>query len=138
MTEIHDDPHALNPLLEIETRNRPNLVEIAKTEAPVPTMWATGDLPPFTASGIDPEMLRYVPWQARHAAAAEPDKAKVLGMIDNFQGAAEQDIIEVEHEGLAAYRVRMQRWMAGFDKPKDAPMSQQEQDDLYEKIYGKK
>ncbi|YCK81225.1 hypothetical protein M1D89_19470 [Arthrobacter sp. D3-18] len=133
-----NDPTALNPLYELELQQRPDLVEIAIKEAPIPTMWATGDLPPFTASGIDPEMLRHVPWQARHAAAAEPDRAKVLGMIDNYQGGAEQDIIEVEHEGLAAYRVRMQRWMAGFDKPKDAPMSQQEQDELYNQIYGGK
>jgi hypothetical protein len=138
MTDIHDNTHALNPLLEIETQNRPNLVNLAKSEAPAPTMWATGDLPPFTVSGLDPEMLRYVPWQARHAAAAEPDKAKVLKMIENNPETVEQETTLQEHEGLAAYRQRMQRWLAGHDKPKDSGLTEAEEEDLYQKIFGPK
>ncbi|MDR6439093.1 hypothetical protein J2790_004268 [Paenarthrobacter nicotinovorans] len=131
-----NDPTALNPLYELELQERPHLVEAATSESLPPTMWATGDLPPFTASGLDPEMLRHVPWQARHAAAAEPDRAKVLGMIENYQGGNEQEIIGIEHEGLAAYRQRMNDWLSGKNRPKDKPLTAEEADELYKSVYG--
>ena len=44
-----------------------------------PTMFATGDLPIMTASGVDPAMLRWVPWTIRHSAARTP--ASVRGCL---------------------------------------------------------
>jgi hypothetical protein len=32
-----------------------------------PEMFATGPVPPFTASGVDPELLQNVPWTLRHS-----------------------------------------------------------------------
>jgi hypothetical protein len=44
-----------------------------------PTMFATGDLPIMTASGVDPAMLRWAPWTIRHSAARTP--ASVRGCL---------------------------------------------------------
>jgi hypothetical protein len=50
----------------------------------VPTMWSTGDLPAFTASGIDPELLLELPWGVRHAAALESERGQVLSWLDIY------------------------------------------------------
>lgn len=60
-------------------------------------VFSTGDLPPFTASGVDPQMLRDLPAVVRRAVAAEPDLGRVLRVIEcaaRFDGGA------VSTEGL--------------------------------------
>ncbi|KIC66309.1 hypothetical protein [Pseudarthrobacter phenanthrenivorans] len=134
MTDINPE-YALNPLLDIEAQQRPVLVEVAKAEETPPTMWATGDLPPFTASGLDPQLLAMVPWQIRHAAALEPDRAKVLAMVEDGAGL-ESLHTEEEHEGLRNYRERVNNWLSGKNRPKDQPLSEEENNDFYESLYG--
>lgn len=55
---------------------------VERSAAPTPTVFASGDLPPFTASGVDPQMLRGLPPLVRRAAAAEPDAARVLRVVE--------------------------------------------------------
>jgi hypothetical protein len=47
-----------------------------------PTMFSAGDLPVITASGVDPELLRWVPWTHRHSAATTPDRSDAQQMIE--------------------------------------------------------
>ena len=49
-------------------------------------MFNTGDVPPFTACGVDPKLLRRVPYCLRHQAALENDPAKVLQMVEAAEG----------------------------------------------------
>ena len=49
-------------------------------------MFNTGDVPPFTACGVDPKLLRRVPYCLRHQAALENDPAKVLQMVEAGEG----------------------------------------------------
>jgi hypothetical protein len=72
-----------------------------------PEMFSTGVLPVFTASGIDPELLRNVRWTLRHAAAMSSSRALVLQMIEtgdaNLQTREGQD-------ALTSYFAEVWRW----------------------------
>lgn len=84
----------------------------------VPSLFASGDVPVFCASGIDPVVLKGVPWQARHALATEPDRAKALQMYEELSGP-DGDIAAAEyanHPGNADYERRVVAWSsAGWD-----------------------
>ncbi|MFD8556799.1 E3 binding domain-containing protein [Streptosporangium canum] len=82
-----------------------------------PTLFASGDLPPFTASGIAPSALLSVPWFARHAVAAEKSPAAAAEMLEAFSGpdgdvAAQADSRVTGHEGNYDYRMRVNQWQA--------------------------
>lgn len=56
----------------------------AQFAGPEPTMFAHGDLPHFTASGIDPQQLRWAPWWLRHSAAYTESRALALTIIEQI------------------------------------------------------
>ncbi|GAB2661359.1 E3 binding domain-containing protein [Kribbella swartbergensis] len=47
-----------------------------------PTFFASGNLPPVTASGWEPQNLAGVPWQIRHAAAATPSLPELFVLLE--------------------------------------------------------
>jgi hypothetical protein len=51
-----------------------------------PTMFASGDRPPFIASGLDPSTLAWIPWSHRHSASLTESRAQVLLLVE--QGLA--------------------------------------------------
>jgi hypothetical protein len=58
---------------------------------PPTTMFASGDWPRFTASGLDVSVLKFVPWRVRHACAFHPDRSFVLQAVelaDSLTGSA--------------------------------------------------
>lgn len=83
-----------------------------------PTLFPGGrDLPAFTASGVRPETLLQVPWNARHALAAAPTTADAYKIVsdctEGVDGADGETIARVDygdHPGNAAYAVRVQKW----------------------------
>jgi hypothetical protein len=78
-----------------------------------PTLFASGDLPAFTASGVPVESLLDVPWQARHAMAAAATPADAYTIVTECQGAdAEQtaQMLYGSHQGNAAYAERVEQW----------------------------
>lgn len=64
------------------------------------TVFASGDLPPFTASGVDPQMLRDLPPSVRRAVAAEPDAARVLRVVEYVARNSADDGGNYSMEGL--------------------------------------
>lgn len=64
------DVYGLNPVAEDLKQVAPQQYAAALARSPLPTLFVTGDLPLFTASGMDPELLLQLPWVARHAAAS--------------------------------------------------------------------
>lgn len=77
-----------------------------------PTLFHSGDLPAFTASGIDPQVLRNVPWMTRHRIAATSDRAEALGLIEYVSGPEGLDVAgdflsDVENRD---YRRRVEQW----------------------------
>ncbi|OLT21400.1 hypothetical protein BJF81_02335 [Ornithinimicrobium sp. CNJ-824] len=105
---------ALNPLLDEIKQSKPELARHMLAAQPAPTLFATGDLPVFTASGIDPSRLRELPWHVRHAAARADSRA-ALALFERFTPADEMRSAEAEMEhghdsSNADYRDRMRHW----------------------------
>lgn len=61
-------------------------LQAARAVRPEPTLFATGNLPPFTASGIDVAELMNVPWPARPALAAAPTRSQALSILEACNG----------------------------------------------------
>lgn len=109
--EVTVDAGGLNPLLEDAAQTHP-CYPVAMTEAEPPTVFNSGDLPPFLASGLDPKVLLDLPWQARHAAAASESRAEVLAMIEAC-AADPADAGNYEHPGRIDFESRMSAWLVG-------------------------
>ncbi len=117
-----------NPLAaELQARNRELANRAAQSGVPEPTLFSTGDLPAFCASGVDPQVLLQVPWQARPALAASPTQARAYELVEAYSGPdaenrAAWDFRDVE-EG---YRSRYGNWLADamtMDEVYDAVMT---------------
>lgn len=107
------DVYGLNPIAEDYRQvNAANYqVSTAKAGAP-PKMFASGtaDLPAFTASGIDPQLLLRLPYTARHYVAALPDTAAALAI---FEDDATNPDLTLGHRGLQDAIARVRNWAAG-------------------------
>ncbi len=68
------------------------------------------DLPPFTASGIPPELLLQIPARCRHAVAAEPDRGQAYSMLQEAMANPEAAFA---HPGLDAAVARVKAWSEG-------------------------
>jgi len=139
LVTVQVDPWAANPLLDDAEQSAPALVNVARERnGEPPTMFSTGDLPLFLASGVDPQYLRYLPYLTRHAAAQEPNSAMVLSYVERF--SSEPDAL-IESEGLADYRNRFRGWLRGvwtnpnFAGP-DAEQATAADDAMYGALFG--
>jgi hypothetical protein len=63
-----------------------------------PTLFANGDLPEITASGIAPEKLRAVPWQARPAVARAPSTAEAFSLLEKYGGDDGETLASIDAE----------------------------------------
>jgi hypothetical protein len=109
--------YARNPHVDERRVSSPALVALARREGPAPTLFETGDLPPFTASGLDPQLLLQLPWQLRHAAATATDRGVVLRMFEHYAGPDGANLAEMEHRrdpGNFAYAARVGSWLSGM------------------------
>ena len=84
------DGYRRNPLVDDLARRNPAVYSAASAEGPPPTLFVSGDLPPFCASGLDPAELLKVPWRARHALAAAPTIAAAYAIMDRSPGRTER------------------------------------------------
>lgn len=118
-----------NPLVEAVRTKQPGRYTAALAKGPAPSLFASGDLPPFTACSIDPEVLLQVPWTVRHPLAAEPDRGAALALVERYSGPGGEVDAAVEyggHPGNIAYETAVSAWLAGGDT--DA--------DLYASLFG--
>ena len=101
------DRHALRPLGDYlrATSSRPSM-----SDDPEPTMFGTGDLPIFCASGVDVDVLRWVHWSARHAAAMDPDPALVWRLVEETAAGVEPSGTPAGDAALRDYIGRVWRW----------------------------
>ena len=128
-----------NPLVAAAYDANPDLVSRAAEQGPEPTLFSAGDLPDFTASGVDPKVLLQVPWNARPKLAAETDKAQLFEAVELFNGiedAHEAELVAKDHHlespAVYEYQRRVNDWVAsgmtddelmvhvGFEVPGDA------------------
>lgn len=114
------DAFGPNPLVTDLEARRPKLAKMAKDRGPAPTLFATGNLPPFTASGVDPDLLKGLPYNWRHAAASEPDRTVVLAWLEQCamdRAAFTAGVDAKAHVGLLDYQARMEGWTHGLLEP---------------------
>lgn len=107
------DPYSANPLADDYRAVNPETYAVAvKMAGPPPKLFAAGtqDLPTFCASGIDPALLRGIPYTARHAVAAMSSLAAVH---DVFEESASDPYFTIDHRGLNEAIVRVRDWAAG-------------------------
>jgi pyruvate/2-oxoglutarate dehydrogenase complex dihydrolipoamide acyltransferase (E2) component len=81
-----------------------------------PTLFGTGALPPFTRSGIPPEALLEVPWQARHPLAQAATAAEAYRIVEVFTLAPDsaEQLAEEQygrHPANRDYVARVDRWL---------------------------
>jgi hypothetical protein len=117
------DPYGCSPLVDDVRQASPIAYAAATREAQAPTLFESGDLPLFTTSGIDPQLLLRLPWQARHPAArAERVDAQRIfeeyapnGTPDDaLDKAALADMAFSDDPGNFDYAARVQRWAVGL------------------------
>ena len=103
-----------NPVVAAAAARDVHAYTAAAAKAAPPTLFAGGDLPPFTASGIDPAKLLSVPWQARHAIAAAPTTGEAYRLQQDYSGPGAEDIAALEqgeHPGNLDYQRRAEQWL---------------------------
>jgi hypothetical protein len=89
----------VNPLLDEMRQQNPALVDAAMADDPSPPkLFGDRDLPPFTASGIDPHLLGGLPRALRRPVAAAPTMKGAYELIEKFAGVEPDDL------GLLALR----------------------------------
>lgn len=118
--EVNVDATSRNPLLDALRKSRPDVARAALKVAPAPTLFAAGDLPPFTAAGIPPTRLLDLPWQLRHTAAQESDTSALSRLFEEFVPVTEgmASYAALSHgsaRGNVDYEDRFKYWVAeGF------------------------
>lgn len=111
-------PYARNFLAE-KARMALEVGGIQPSASP-PTQFAAGSLPAFTASGISPQMLLDVPWNARHALAAAPTQAEAYQIHSRCTTGNSAEELTPEqcagdydsHPGNVDYGNRVKAWHA--------------------------
>jgi len=138
---VYVDPWSVNALLDDAVQSIPATVNaVIVSNGDAPTMFESGDLPPFTASGIDPQVLASLPWKVRHAAAAEPSTAIVYKWLEQFVHS-EPGVEAPTAPGLDEFVSRFQSWLRGqWTNPafRGADPAQQAaaEGDLYDALFG--
>ncbi len=108
-----------NPYVTDLSVTYPGVFEAASQRQAAPTLFAGGDLPPFTASGLKPEALMDLPFTMRHAAASEQSTTKLLDWVERAVAERERTkYVVLEHPGLVAYRERVNAWVNGLNPDK--------------------
>jgi hypothetical protein len=110
--------YGANPILDEMRGLRPELVRAAMAENPnVPRLFGSADLPPFTASGLDPAHLAAQPWPIRRAMAEAPTRAAAYELAAKY--ADNPGMAKVDHQhspANASYVASMSTWLAGAGK----------------------
>lgn len=118
-----------------ELRNtHPGLIEAASRGEPPPTLFAEGDQPRTTASGIEPAAIARLPWRARLAAAWERDRLAAFRITQDFGGPDGEDMSQVEfagHPAVARHIAEVHQWARTSGLAKVDPLSDDEQDALF-------
>jgi hypothetical protein len=135
-----EDPvqYSANPLLAEVRRAKPALVAAAEAEGPPPRLFGSADLPPFTASGLPPELLAAQPWPLRRLLAEAPTRAAAYEIMDRYSGPGGAAAAHADHAKSAAnqaYASAMSEWLAGpspaAPQPGTGPRAAATQPDQY-------
>ena len=132
--------YAANPILYEMRRDRPALVRAAMADDPnPPTLFESGDLPPFTASGLPPSVLAGLPWPLRRPVAEAGTLKDAYALVEKYAGAP-----DLARTDLATARVNlpyiqdMSRWLSGgaTTGPEQNPPGDYTAERLHAELFG--
>jgi hypothetical protein len=115
--KVKVDPYARNPLLDDARQSSAFAYAEAAKDGPAPTLFNSGDLPIYLASGADPTLLMRLPWWVRHPAASA-SAAGLAGALERFGGGRDEDWVDAQityggDSDNRAYRDRVYNWLIG-------------------------
>lgn len=118
---------ATNPALDALPPGLRSSAQANPDAPPAPTLFNSGDVPPLTASGLAPELLYDLPWQARHAVARADTAAAALELFERYVGDFDGAAMDFgASQPVTDYVRRVQQWAADWASP----------DALYAATYG--
>jgi hypothetical protein len=103
---------ARNPLAD-KVRAEARASGRATPSRPAPTLFASGDRPAFTASGVPADVVDQLPWQARHALAAARTTQDAYEIVDLCSGKDAEETAQLffeDHPGNQDYAARVEQW----------------------------
>jgi hypothetical protein len=105
-----------------------------------PRMFASGDLPLLTASGVDPSILVYAAWYLRHSAALTDSRAHVLEIVEESATDVGPDPealqIESGRDRWADYFSRISRWVSTPPQNAGVPSGAESLHEQMVRLYG--
>jgi hypothetical protein len=140
-TPVDIDVWAEDALAQDAQAAMPETYRLALAESgPPPKMFSDGlePLPPFTASGFDPQLLTKLPYTMRHYVAAATDTAAAHGLFEQY---SDDPMARFDHEGFSNAVERMRQWLAGKwesernPAPPTGPEAEQERADAEAGLY---
>lgn len=107
--------YAVNPLLTEMQLTKPGLVAAAMRDNPnPPRLFGSRDLPLFTASGLDPNVLSALPWPLRRPVAAVATLRNAYAMVQRYEGSPEMSRVDLAVRGEnTPYVEAFSAWLAG-------------------------
>jgi len=128
--------YQLNPFVEQSRAKDPHAYTDAVEANPnMPSLFASGPLPPFCASGIDPEALLAAPWYARHRIAAATSKERageLLAAYAGEDGVAAALLECADDPGNQEYGSRVRDWLTNGSAVAAARETEAEAEQRYE------
>ena len=79
-----------------------------------PALFGDQDLPPFTASGLDPRELASLPWPLRRPVAQASTLSAAYALVERYAGVPEMTKTDLElARSNADYIERFRSWLIG-------------------------
>ncbi len=137
-TPVQIQPWGENPIVDGLKAKNPATFAAALADGPPPTLFQSGDLPPFAASGVDVQTLMRLPFGVRHFAATATTAGEVLHLIETYAGDPDAT---ADSPGLADYLMRVADWISGRNANRSpfAPRTEGQQsgdDSTYSQMFG--
>jgi hypothetical protein len=111
---VDESWYAVNPGVDDAAARGLFSAAVKASGGAVPTLFSSGDLPAFTASGISPNLLAQVPWPSRHAVAAAPtvqEAEEIMAAATGPDGWVAAAMEHVHHRANQDYQQRVQDWV---------------------------
>lgn len=115
-SNVDVDVYGPNPELAALQSAEPDRYRAAlRANGTPPTMFATGDLPLFTASGLEAETLLVVPYVVRPTLASTADRAVARQLVEAYGGPPSQELWDETRQfwleaGVINYVSRLFTW----------------------------
>ena len=100
----------------------PGLVDAASKVNPPPTLFAEGDMPRTTASGLEVAALKGLPWRAVLAATWEPNRLDAFRITQDYAGPEGDNASRIElagHPAVTRHIAEVNSWATSMPEPEE-------------------